>query len=77
MARAAGYVGHRVSWSDIDAATGKETASSLTRFTEMRHEIVHRGRKPYVRRQIAQNCVDLIAAIAKAVNTEAVKLYNE
>ena len=41
----------------------------------MRHAVVHRGRKPYIRRNIAQECVDLIAEVAATINSRVVSKY--
>jgi hypothetical protein len=42
----------------------------------MRHNIVHRGARPAVVRDNAQECVDVIAAMVFAINAKAIELYN-
>lgn len=76
VSAALSYVGVKLSIADFDAHTGVNTAARLTHFTDMRHQIVHRGAKPAATRPGAQECVDMIASMAAAINTEAVKFYN-
>ncbi len=70
------YVGVDLTIEDFDHHTGLNTAERLTRFTRMRHDIVHRGQKPAVVRNSAQECVDMIAKMGSAINGRAVALYN-
>jgi hypothetical protein len=73
VVRAAGYAGVAFSWED--GTLGPNAAADLSRFTDMRHQMVHRGTKPNVVRGTAQACIDLVAAIAQGLNAEAVKHY--
>ena len=70
------YVGVGLTIEDFDCSTGLKTAERLDRYTKMRHDIVHRGQRPSVVRNNAQECVDMIAKIGSTVNQEAVILYN-
>jgi len=74
--KAAGYVGCSVNWDLLNADTGLDVPQELRKFTDMRHEIVHRGARPYVRRHHAQTCVDIVGAITKSLNSEAVQHYS-
>jgi hypothetical protein len=74
VVRAAGYIGAAFTWDDM--ALGATPAQELSRFTDMRHVIVHRGKKPNIVRQTAQDCVDLVGRIGEALNAEAVKHYH-
>lgn len=75
VATALEYVACPVTWDDFDAVTEVATAQELTRVTDERHEIVHRGRKPYIRRQLAEEANNLIAAIAGHIDGEVTNLY--
>jgi hypothetical protein len=75
VVRACAYVGCTLGWQELDAVTHVNTAAKLGEFTRMRHDVVHRGRRPYIRRHIAQECVDLIAAVANAINDKVVSTY--
>jgi hypothetical protein len=74
VARAAGYVSVSITLGEVTEET--DAASELAHFTEMRHQMVHRGTKPNILRQQAQNCVDLVGAIAETLNAEAVRHYH-
>lgn len=76
VANALTYVGVSLGIGDFDQHTGVNTAERLEHYTDLRHRIVHRGAKPAVVRNNAQQCVDLIARMAKAINAEAVAFYN-
>lgn len=71
------YIGSSLIWEDFDEASGVNAASRLDHFTRMRHDVVHRGRKPRIVRQDAQQCVDLVGAMAGAINSDVVRNYNE
>jgi hypothetical protein len=47
----------------------------LGKFTDERHAIVHRGSDTVIKRDEANDCVDLIEAIGNAINRVAVKYY--
>lgn len=74
--RAISYVGCGLAWTDFDVATGENTPERLQHFTEMRHNIVHRGFKPNIGRPSADQCVGLVEVIANLVNAETVKFYH-
>jgi hypothetical protein len=48
----------------------------LEEFTGERHQIVHRGSTKVIKRDDAKACADLVEAIAKSVNSDAVKHYH-
>jgi hypothetical protein len=73
--RAVRYVGCSISWDTVDADCGTDSRSELAKYTTMRHDLVHRGKRRVVVRRDAQNCVNLASAVAKAVNEQAVQLY--
>lgn len=66
------YVGSNLTLGALDANTGVHTAERLQYYTKMRHDMVHRGQRPAVVRSKAAECVDLIAAMAKAINADLV-----
>lgn len=76
VVKATGYVGCSVTWATLNELAGVDVPKELQKFTDMRHEIVHRGARPYVRRHHAESCVDLVGTIAKTVNSEAVQYYS-
>jgi hypothetical protein len=47
------HVACPISWDDFDAVTGVAAAAELTRITQERHDIVHRGQKPYIKRALS------------------------
>ncbi len=75
VVNALAYAGVDLSIEDFDQHTGVHTAERLDHYTNLRHRIVHRGARPAVNRGHAQECLDLIAAMARAINTEAVACY--
>lgn len=75
VSNALSYVGCTLTWPDFDKVTGRSTASELGRITGERHAIVHRGELPYVRRTLAGETIDLIAAMVKLIDGEVCTLY--
>jgi hypothetical protein len=75
VSNALNYVGLNLPIKDFDKQTGLDTAERLERYTKMRHDIVHRGRRPSVVRKNVQECIDLIAKMGAAINKQAVTLY--
>jgi hypothetical protein len=75
VAAALEYVACPITWDDLDAVTEVSTAEELARVTDERHEIVHQGKKPYIRRHLAEEANNLIAAIAQHIDREVTKLY--
>ena len=76
VTRAASYVGIGLAWPEIDAQVQMKAAGRLKAYTEMRHHIVHRGERPAIRRENAQEAIDLVDGIAKLINKGVVQLYN-
>ena len=76
VANAMTYVGFDLLIIDFDQHTLVNTAERLEHYTQMRHNIVHRGARPAVVRNNAQECVDVIAAMVLAINAKAIELYN-
>jgi hypothetical protein len=76
VANAMTYVGFDLLITDFDQHTHVNTAERLEHYTQMRHNIVHRGARPAVVRDNAQECVDVIAAMVFAINAKAIELYN-
>jgi hypothetical protein len=68
----AAFVGVKVDESTLTT----DWRTRLEHYTKMRHEIVHRGKRPGVKRDDADGCSTLVASIAAAINGEAVKLYH-
>jgi hypothetical protein len=77
VTRAASYVGIGLAWPELDAQVGVKAAARLTAYTQMRHHIVHRGEHPAIRRENAQEAIDLVDGIAKIINKGVVQLYNQ
>ncbi len=71
VVRACRYMGFGFDWG----AVGEDAQSRLGSFVDERNAIVHRGGKPYIRRDKAQECIDLVARIAEAVNAEIVTRF--
>jgi hypothetical protein len=70
VVQAAAYAGCSFAWGPVDANVGASAAERLDHFTNMRHEIVHRGRKPRIQRGVAQECIDLINSVAIALRDQ-------
>lgn len=64
-----------VTWADLDAATTVSAAKELQRITNDLHTIVHRGQKPYVRRNLAEQAINLISELATHIDTAVRRLY--
>ena len=61
-------------WSD-STVTSLGGPAELKRWTEVRHQIVHRGEKPRVRRDAhARPCVELVTAIVGAIEAEIARV---
>jgi hypothetical protein len=73
--QALGYLNCQLTWSDLDIAIGRETAKELTKITNDRHAIVHEGKKPYIKRDLAEQANTLVAALARHIDAEVCKLY--
>jgi hypothetical protein len=73
--QALGYLNCPVAWSDLDNVTGRDAAKELTKITDDRHAIVHEGKKPYVRRNLAEQANALVASLAAHIDAEVCKLY--
>jgi hypothetical protein len=75
VTQALGYIACPITWPEFDAATGRDTAADLTRITNDRHAIVHEGKLPYIRRDLAESANRLVADIAARVDAEACAAY--
>ena len=75
VASALEYVACAITWDEFDKAAGCDAAKELTRITDERHEIVHRGQKPYIRRDLAESANNLIAALAQRIDDEVAARY--
>ena len=73
---ALGYVGSTLTFVSLDEHTQAKTADRLQYFTDQRNSMVHRGARPQVTRGTAGECVNLVTAIAKAVNADMLRYYN-
>jgi hypothetical protein len=73
--QALGYLNCQVAWSDLDRATGRDAAKELTKITDDRHAIVHEGKKPYVKRDLAEQSNVLVASLARHIDGEVCNLY--
>lgn len=69
------YVACPITWDELDDVTDVATAKELTRVTDERHAIVHQGKKPYIKRDLAEEANNLIASIAKHIDREVATLY--
>ena len=75
VTQALGYLDCAIPWSALDKAAARDAAKELTRITNDRHAIVHEGKKPYIRRELAEQANSLVAAIAGLIDVEICKLY--
>jgi hypothetical protein len=73
--QALGYLSCHVAWSDLDSATGRDAAKELTKITNDRHAIVHEGKKPYIKRGLAEQANALVASLARYIDGEVCELY--
>jgi hypothetical protein len=71
------YVACPIAWEDFDGATGVEAAAELSRITQERHDIVHRGQRPYIRRALAEQANTLVGAIAAHIDGEVFRRDRE
>ncbi len=71
------YVGSSLTWHELQAEAGADAPARLDHFTQMRHDIVHRGRSPRIVRNGAQECIDVISAVAAAINANVVSYYHQ
>jgi hypothetical protein len=75
VSNALGYVGSNLTLSELDKQTKVNTARELERVTQERHDIVHRGQKPFVKQALAEETVRLIQTIARAIDRDVCSLY--
>ncbi|WP_139246034.1 hypothetical protein [Geodermatophilus amargosae] len=76
VASALGFLACPVPWRDFDTVTGLDTAKELDRITTDRHDIVHRGGTPYIKRALAEESVTLVEGIARHVDKEVVAQFS-
>lgn len=60
-------------WSALGSRGSRQAAETLDRWTDIRHQVVHQGRSPPVRRREARQCIKLIEKIAGVLDGFAVK----
>lgn len=73
--RTLAYLNCQLTWSELDAAIARETAKELTKITSDRHAIVHEGKKPYIKRDLAEQANTLVASLAHHIDAEVCQLY--
>ena len=61
-------------WNHVRSLRFANAHADLDRWTNIRHQIVHQGKKSPVRRREAQRCIKLVSAIAEAVDNQAENL---
>ena len=64
------FVGSNLTWGDINQAAGVDAASRLSHFTQMRYDIVHRGKRPYIRRAQPVKCIHITGSIASTIDAD-------
>ncbi len=57
------------------AMTGRERGD-LAKFTNHRHRVVHKGKKPRIKRKDAKDCISLTRELARRINYAAVAAYH-
>jgi hypothetical protein len=60
-------------WQDLSNQGFKNPAAELDKWTNIRHEIVHEGKKAVVRRDQARKFIELARAVVKRIDDYAVK----
>jgi hypothetical protein len=75
LLEALGYVACPIDWPSFDQATGQSTATELARITKERHGIVHEGKRPYIRRHLAEQANTLVADIVRHIDAEVCRAY--
>jgi hypothetical protein len=75
VSAALGYVACPITWDDFDTAAGEDSAKRLDKITKERHQIIHRGKRPYIVRNSAGDANELVAGIAGCVDEALCKLY--
>lgn len=66
----AGRIGAKASdvWSALGSRNFADAQATLDKWTDIRHQVVHQGRKPTVRRPEARQCIALITEIVDVVD---------
>lgn len=72
IVNALGYIGIKLN----ESALPVDWRQQLETFTDERHKIVHRGSAKVIKRDDAKRCADLVEAIGKSINKDAVKQYH-
>lgn len=57
----------------IRVAIVDHVQTTLEKWTDTRHQIIHQGKKPTVRRPQARKCIELMKAIVEVVDGFALK----
>ncbi len=73
--QALGYLNCSAAWEGADTATAQATAKELTKITDDRHAIVHEGKKPYIKRDLAEQANALVSALARHIDAAVCGLY--
>jgi hypothetical protein len=60
-------------WSALDSRSFAGAQASLDKWTDIRHQVVHQGKKPTVRRPDARKCLSLITEIVDVLDGLACK----
>jgi hypothetical protein len=60
-------------WSNLASSGHRDAAKEVDKWTEVRHQIVHQGKKPSVGRQAARDFVNLVKELAKELDKLALK----
>ncbi len=55
-------------WSALGARGLSNAQFDLDRWTDLRHQIVHQGKRPSIRRKQARACLELLSAIVEEVD---------
>jgi hypothetical protein len=66
--RALGLIGCPLTTADIETRLCRPWTERLGHFTQMRHQMVHRGQSPYIRRHDAGESVDLVAGLVEVID---------
>lgn len=75
VTQALGYVACPLTWEDLENALGRPAAKDLTKVTNDRHAIVHEGKKPNIRREIAEDANSLVADLARHIDANVSARY--
>lgn len=63
-------------WSAIGSKGSSDPQTRLDTWTDVRHQIVHQGKKPSVTRKQARRCIELLMAVAEEVDKACERLVS-